>query len=155
MANLQIIQFSSVTQSCPTLCNPGDCSMPGFPVHHQLPQIAQTHVHWVSDTNHWTKLVRCLNLLSWISYFNRLDGGVTPVNFWWLEKQWETQAWSEVKWSEVKPLSHCRQMLYRLGHQGSNTGMISDNPLSSLCFSPFPETVGKFLPASLCVKLLI
>ena len=43
------IQFSSVTQSCPTLCNPMDCSMPGFPVHYQLPELAQTHVHWVSD----------------------------------------------------------------------------------------------------------
>ena len=36
--------FSSVTQSCLTLCNPRDCSMPGFPVHHQLPELAQTHV---------------------------------------------------------------------------------------------------------------
>ena len=44
-----ITQFSSVTQSCPTLCDPMDCSMPGFPVHHQLPELAQTHVHRVSD----------------------------------------------------------------------------------------------------------
>ena len=43
------IQFSSVTQSCLTFCDPMDCSMPGFPVHHQLPQFAQTHVHQVSD----------------------------------------------------------------------------------------------------------
>ena len=42
-------QFSSVTQSCLTLCEPMDCSTPGFPVHHQLPELAQTHVHWVSD----------------------------------------------------------------------------------------------------------
>ena len=40
---------SSVTQSCPTLCDPMDCSMPGFPVHHQLPEFTQTHVPWVSD----------------------------------------------------------------------------------------------------------
>ena len=39
----------SVPQSCPTLCDPMDCSMPGFSVHHQLPEIAQTHVHWVGD----------------------------------------------------------------------------------------------------------
>ena len=39
----------SVAQTCPTLCNPMDCSMPGFPVHHQLPELAQTHIHWVSD----------------------------------------------------------------------------------------------------------
>ena len=43
------VQFSSVAQLCPTLCNPMDCSTPDFPVHHQLPEVAQTHVHWVSD----------------------------------------------------------------------------------------------------------
>ena len=42
------VQFSSVAQSCPTLFDPMDCSMPGFPVH-QLPELAQTHVHWVGD----------------------------------------------------------------------------------------------------------
>ena len=43
------VQFSSVTQSCPTLWDPMNCSTPGLPVHHQLPEITQTHVHWVSD----------------------------------------------------------------------------------------------------------
>ena len=43
------VQFSSVTQSCPILCYPVDCSTPGLPVHHQLPKFTQTHVHWVSD----------------------------------------------------------------------------------------------------------
>ena len=42
-------QFSSVAQSCPALCNPMDCSTPGFPVHHQLLELAQTHVHRVGD----------------------------------------------------------------------------------------------------------
>ena len=41
--------FSSVTQLCPTPCNPMDCSTPGLPVHHQLLELAQTHVHRVSD----------------------------------------------------------------------------------------------------------
>ena len=46
-------QFSSVAQSCPTLCDPINCSMPGLPVHHQLPEFTQTHVHQVSDAiNH-------------------------------------------------------------------------------------------------------
>ena len=44
-----LIQFSSVAQSCPTLWDPMDCSTPGFPVHHQLPELTQTHVHWVND----------------------------------------------------------------------------------------------------------
>ena len=43
------VQFSSVTQSCLTLCDPMDCSMPGFPVHHQILEHAQTHVHRVGD----------------------------------------------------------------------------------------------------------
>ena len=42
-------QFSSVTQSYPAVCNPMECSIPGLPVHHQLPELAQTHVRWVSD----------------------------------------------------------------------------------------------------------
>ena len=43
------VQFSSVTQLCQTLCDPMDCSMAGFPVHHQLPEPTQTHVLWVGD----------------------------------------------------------------------------------------------------------
>ena len=43
------VQFSSVAQSCPTLCDPMNRSMPGLPVHHQLPEFTQTHVHLVGD----------------------------------------------------------------------------------------------------------
>ena len=43
------IQFSSVAQTCPTLCDPVNHSTPGLPVHHQLPELTQTHVHQVSD----------------------------------------------------------------------------------------------------------
>ena len=47
--SLDHFQFSSVALSCPTLCDPMNCSTPGLPVHHQLPEFTQTHVHWVSD----------------------------------------------------------------------------------------------------------
>ena len=58
---LHIHQFSSVVQSCLTLCNPMDYSTPGFPVHHQLLELAQTHVHQVSDaSNH---LILCHPIL--------------------------------------------------------------------------------------------
>jgi len=61
------VHFSSVTQSCPTLCNLMDCSTPGLPVHHQFPEFTQTHVHWVSDaTNH---LIFCHPLLFLPSIF--------------------------------------------------------------------------------------
>ena len=43
------VQFSSVAQSCPTLCDPMNCSMSGLPVHHQLLEFTQTHVHRVGD----------------------------------------------------------------------------------------------------------
>ena len=46
---LENVQFSSVAQSCPTLCNPMNHSTPGLPVHHQLPEFTQAHVHRVSD----------------------------------------------------------------------------------------------------------
>ena len=42
-------QFSLVTQSCPSLCDSMECSTPGFPVHHELPEFTQTHVHWIED----------------------------------------------------------------------------------------------------------
>ena len=46
-----MVQFSSVVQSCPTLCGPVGCSTPGFPVLHQLSELVQTHVYWVSDAS--------------------------------------------------------------------------------------------------------
>ena len=54
------VQFSSVTQSCPTLYDPMECSMPGLSVHHHLPEFTQTHVHRVGDAIH---LILCLPLL--------------------------------------------------------------------------------------------
>ena len=45
-----LVQFRSVVRSCPTLCDPMDCSMPGLPVHHQLPEFTQTFVRLVGDT---------------------------------------------------------------------------------------------------------
>ena len=54
------VQFSSVTQLCPTLCDPMNRSTPGLPVHHQRPEFTQTHVHRVSDAIH---LILCHPLL--------------------------------------------------------------------------------------------
>ena len=49
MARVSSDQIRSVAQSCPTLCDPMNRSTPGLPVHHQLPEFTETHVHWVSD----------------------------------------------------------------------------------------------------------
>ena len=48
-SSIQAYQFSSVTQSCPTLCDPMDHSTPDLPVHHQLPELTKIHVHRASD----------------------------------------------------------------------------------------------------------
>ena len=62
-----ISQFSSVAQLCPTLCDPMDYSMPGFPVHHQFPELAQTHaMELVMPSNH---LILCHPLLLLPSIF--------------------------------------------------------------------------------------
>ena len=63
------VQFSSVSQSCLTLCNPMDCSTPGFPVNHQLPEIAQTHVYWTGDAIQSSHLIFCCPLLFLSSIF--------------------------------------------------------------------------------------
>ena len=60
------VQFSSVAQSCPTLCDPKDSSMPGLPVHRQLPEFTQTYGLWVSDAIH---LILCCPLLPLPSIF--------------------------------------------------------------------------------------
>ena len=60
------IQFSLFAQSCPTICDPRDCSMPGFPVHHQLLEFAQIHVYQVSDA---IQLILCCPLLLPLSNF--------------------------------------------------------------------------------------
>ena len=60
------VQFSSVTQLCLILCDPTECSTPGFPVHHQTPELTQAHVHRVSDAIH---LIFCHPLLLLPSIF--------------------------------------------------------------------------------------
>ena len=61
--------FSSVAQSCLTLCDPMDCSTPGLPVHHQLPKFTQTHVHWVGDAIQPSHPLRPLLLLLFFLIF--------------------------------------------------------------------------------------
>ena len=60
---IKSIQFSSVAQLCLTLCDPMNCSMPGLPVHHQLPQLTQTHAHQVVMPSSHLILCRPLLLL--------------------------------------------------------------------------------------------
>ena len=69
----EALQFSSVTQSCPTLYNAIDSSMPGLPVHHQLSELSQTHVHRVSDAIQPTHTLSFPSLLTFnLSHYQGL-----------------------------------------------------------------------------------
>ena len=98
---------SSVTQLCPTLCNAMDCSTPGLPVHHQLLEFAQTHVHWVSDAISYLILCRPL-LLPPIPLSIGVFSSESTLCMRW-PKYWsfsfsiipskETQGWSPSEWT--------------------------------------------------------
>ena len=80
-------QFSLVPQSCPTLCDPMDCSMPGLPAHHQLPEFTQTHVHWVSDAIQQSHLCGPLLLPSSIFPSIRVFSNESALHIRW-PKYW-------------------------------------------------------------------
>ena len=80
-------QFNSVTQFCPTLCDPMNQSTPGLPVYHQLPVSTQTQVHWVSDAIQYLILCRPLLLLPSIFpsirvFSNELDLPIRWPKYW-------------------------------------------------------------------------
>ena len=83
----------SVVKSCPSLCDPVDFSMPGFPLHHYLPEHAQTHVHWVSDTIQPShplstpsppdlSLSQHQGLFQWVSSVLPASTSVLPIQGW-------------------------------------------------------------------------
>ena len=80
-------QFSSVAQSCPTLCDPMNCSTPGLLVHHQVPEFTQTHVHWVSDAIQPSHLCRPLLLLPLIFSSIRVFSNESALRISW-PKDW-------------------------------------------------------------------
>ena len=114
--------FSSVAQSCPTLCNPMDSSTPGLPVHHQCPEFTKTHVHWVGDAillshplsspSPAFNLSRHQSLFKWVSSSHQVakqstgvsaSTSVLPVNIqdWfplglagWISLQSKLHSWS-------------------------------------------------------------
>ena len=81
------VEFSSVAQLCPTLCNPIHCSMQGLPVLHQLPEFTQTHVHRVSDAIHHLILCRPLLLLPSIFPSIRVFSNESALHMRW-PKYW-------------------------------------------------------------------
>ena len=82
-----LYQFSSVAQSCPTLCDPMNPSTPGLPIHHQLPEFTQTHIHRVSDAIQPSILCRPLLLLSPIPPSIRVFSDESTLHMRW-PKYW-------------------------------------------------------------------
>ena len=87
MSPMCSVQFSSVAQSCPTLCDPIDCSTPGLPVHHQLLEFTQTHVHWSVMTSNHLILCHPLLLLPPIPPSNRVCSNESTLHMRW-PKYW-------------------------------------------------------------------
>ena len=87
LCQMLTLQFSSVAQSCPTLCDPMDCSTQGLPVHHQLPEPTQTHVHRVSDTIQLSILCHPLLLLPSIFPSIRFFSNESALHIRW-PKYW-------------------------------------------------------------------
>ena len=109
-------QFCLVVQSCPTLCVPMDCSTPGLPVYHQLPEFAQTHVHWVSDA---------------IQSFHPLSSPSPPAFNLSQHQglfQWVSSSYQEAKVSEIQLQHHAFQWTFR-------TDFLEDWLVESLCRS--------------------
>ena len=102
------VQFSSVAQSYPTLCGPMDCSTPGLPVHHQLPEFMQTHVQWVSDTiqpshplsspSPALNLSQHQSIFQWVSSSHQM-AKVLKFQLQHQSFQWNTQDWSPLGWT--------------------------------------------------------
>ena len=98
--------FSSVSHSCPTLCDPMNRSTPGLPVCHQLPESIQTHVHWVSDAIQPSyplsspsppalNLSQHQGLFKWVSSSHQ----VAKVSAWASVLPMNTQDWSPLGWT--------------------------------------------------------
>ena len=99
LACYDLFTVSSVAQSSPTLCDPMNCSMPGFPVFHYLLEFAQTHVHLINDAIQTSRLLwsssppafhlsHCQGLLRWVSSSHQvakvLELQLQHQSFWWI-----------------------------------------------------------------------
>ena len=105
---LSLVQFSSVTQSCLTLCHPMNHSMPGLPVHHQLPELTQTHVHRVSDAIQPSHPLSSpsppapnpsqhQSLFQWVNYWHEVAKVWVSALASFLPKK--SQGWSPSEWT--------------------------------------------------------
>ena len=175
-------KFSSVSQSCLTLCNPMDCSTPGLPIHHQLPESTQTHVHWVGmPSNH---LILCRPLLLLPSIFPSIrvlsnesalrirwpkygvsvsTSGLISFRMDWLDLlavQGTLKSLLQHHSSKASILQHSAFFIVQLSHPYMTTGKtialirrIFVDKLMSLLFSMLSRLVITFLSRSKCLLI--
>ena len=109
MSTLGVFQISSVVQSCQTHCEPMEWNTPGLPVHHQLPEFTQTHVHWVGDAIQPShplpyppppalNLSQHQGLFKWVSSLHQV-AKVLEFHLHHQSFQMNTQDWSPLGWT--------------------------------------------------------
>ena len=104
-------QFSSVAQSCLTLCDPMNLSMPGLPVHHQLPESTQSHVHWVGDAIQPSHPLPspsppALNLSQHQGLFQRVSPSHQVAKVLQFQFQYQSFQWTPRKVNLIKSFSY-------------------------------------------------
>ena len=136
-------QFSSVTWSCPTLCDPMDYSMPGFPVHCQLTEFTQTHVHWLCDAIQPSHLLSSPSpptfnlsqhqgLFQWVSSSQQVDkvfesspsASVLPMNI---------QDWFLLRMDWLNLLAVQRTLKSLLQHHSSSISSLHTHTCKTIC----------------------
>ena len=149
------VQFSSVAQLCLTLCDPMNHRMPGLPVHHQLPELNQTHVHLVSDDIQPShplsspsppalNLSQNQGLFKWVSSSHEVakvwvsaSASVLPVN---------TQDWFPLGWTGWIPLQPKRLSKSLLQHHSSKASILQCSAFFIFQLSHPYMTTGKTIP---------
>ena len=127
------VQFSSVTQSCPTLCDPMNRNTSGLPVHHQLTEFTQTHVHWVSDAIQPSHLCRSLLLLPPIPPSIRVLSNESTLHMRW-PKYW-TFSFSIIPSKEISGLTSERTGWISLQSKGPSRVFCNNMGFKSINFS--------------------
>ena len=132
---IRLYQFSSVTHSCPTLCETMDCSTPGLPVHHQLPEFTLTHVHWVCDTIQPSHPLSSASLLPSIFPSIRIFSNESALHIRW-PKYWSF-SFSISPFNEYSGLISFRMDWLDLLAVQSTLKSLLQHTLSNLYFSIF------------------
>ena len=138
------VQFTSVTQLCPTLCDPMDCSTSGLPVHHQLPELAQSHVHQsVMPSSH---LILCdpLLLLRLIFPSIRVFSNESVHHIRW-PKYWSFSFNISPSNEHSGLISFRMDWLDRLAVQGTLKSLLQHHSLKSSIFSALSFLYGPTL----------